>query len=73
MKPGQDPTGEDLRNFIQQSVYQKFTGFNSEIFLRQYFELMLRKGKILLLLDSFDEIPGILDAEESRVFENNSL
>ena len=62
---GKDPTVADLKKFIYDSLYNRVSGTYSEDFLDEYFDKMLENGKFLLLLDSFDEIPAILDVKES--------
>ena len=66
VQQGKIPTVADLKKFIYDSLYNRVSGTYSEAFLDNYFDKMLQNGKFLLLLDSFDEIPAILDVKESN-------
>ena len=66
VQQGKDPTVADLKKFIYDSLYNRVSGTYSEEFFDEYFDKMLENGKFLLLLDSFDEIPAILDVKESH-------
>lgn len=58
------PTTEDLFVFIRDYLTSSLDVFAQE-FLRAYYSRMFEHGRFFLLLDSFDEIPAVLDAEES--------
>lgn len=58
------PTASDLYHFILKSLKRRGDVFSND-FLDQYFKKMFENGRIFFLLDSFDEIPLILDANES--------
>ncbi|MGF1490261.1 MAG: NACHT domain-containing protein [Prochloraceae cyanobacterium] len=65
VQQGKEPTVDDLKKFIDKSLY-RFNGADSKNVLDQdYRKIMERKGKFLFLLDSFDEIPAILELERS--------
>jgi NACHT domain len=57
------PTKEDLRDFILHSL--KAQSLFADQFLGTYFNPMLDRGRFFFLLDSFDEIPAVLDVAEA--------
>ena len=62
---GKEPTVADLKKFIDKSL-DRLDGAESKKLLEQYYRKIIgRPGKFLFLLDSFDEIPAILDLERS--------
>ncbi|MFN3076988.1 MAG: NACHT domain-containing protein [Alphaproteobacteria bacterium] len=56
------PTTDDLRDFIVGSL--KLDRF-SKVFIEEYFDKMQEHGYFFFVLDSFDEIPAVLDQDES--------
>lgn len=58
------PTVEHLYEFILDSLKARSDVFGLE-FLNYYYRKMLHHGRFFLLLDSFDEIPAVLDVGES--------
>ena len=56
------PTAQELRGFILQTL--KAYSVFADQFLSQYFDRMLDRGRFFFLLDSFDEIPAVLDVNE---------
>lgn len=56
------PTPQELKEFVFRSLrgYSVF----ADQFLEKYFDRMLDRGRIFFLLDSFDEIPAVLDVSE---------
>ncbi len=58
------PKSEQLYNFVLNNLKERGDIFANK-FLDQYFEKMFETGRIFLILDSFDEIPAVLDADES--------
>jgi hypothetical protein len=58
-----DVTAADIAAFVLQSVCQG-TSERSAAFFREHFEWALRIGRLLILLDSFDETPEILSSGE---------
>jgi hypothetical protein len=66
------PTADDLKVFVLSTL----KGQNSfaDQFLSQYYDRMFDRGRFFFLLDSFDEIPSVLDAAEaSTLVERLSL
>jgi len=58
------PLSEDLYSFIYDYLVSHLDLFARE-FLHVYYRRMFEHGRFFLLLDSFDEIPAVIDAEES--------
>jgi hypothetical protein len=58
------PLPEDLYSFIYDYLVSHLDLFARE-FLHVYYRRLFEHGRFFLLLDSFDEIPAVLDAEES--------
>jgi hypothetical protein len=58
------PTMEDLMHFALTNLKTRGDTFSNE-FLDEYFKPLFLGGRFFFLLDSFDEIPDILDASES--------
>ena len=58
------PKNEDLKQFILKNLRSRCNG-NIRRFLDDHFESMLKENRFFLLLDSFDEIPAVLDVKES--------
>lgn len=58
------PTVEHLYAFVLDSLKERSDVFGLE-FLTEYYHKMLHHGRFFLLLDSFDEIPAVLDVGES--------
>jgi|SRR5271157_1712919 len=58
----QPPTKEELHDFIVNTL----TGYSPFVdqFMEEYFDRMLDRGRFFFLLDSFDEIPSVLDVSE---------
>lgn len=56
------PTAQELRNFILRTL--KAYSVFADQFLGEYFDRMLDRGRFFFLLDSFDEIPAVLDVNE---------
>jgi hypothetical protein len=56
------PTGAELRTFILGAL-RTHSAFADQ-FLEKYFDRMLDRGRFFFLLDSFDEIPAVLDVNE---------
>lgn len=57
------PTEQQLRAFILQNLKERLPD-PTHRFLDTYFLPMLDDGRLFLLLDSFDEIPAVMDADE---------
>jgi hypothetical protein len=57
------PTEDDLRAFILQNVKQRVSA-SLHGFLDQWLLELLSRGRLFLILDSFDEIPAVMDSDE---------
>jgi hypothetical protein len=57
------PTRQDLREFILRTLSAQ--SIFADQFLQNYFDKMLDRGRFFFLLDSFDEIPAVLDVTEA--------
>ena len=58
------PTEAEFRTFVFTNVRARLAD-QSQPFFDEYFDRLIGTGRIFFVLDSFDEIPGILDANES--------
>ena len=56
------PTVEEFREFILRTL-RSYSAFADQ-FLTEYFDRMLDHGRFFFLLDSFDEMPAVLDVSE---------
>ncbi len=56
------PTVEEFRQFILRTL-RSYSAFADQ-FLTEYFDRMLDHGRFFFLLDSFDEMPAVLDVSE---------
>ncbi len=56
------PTPEELRAFVLRTL-KSYSVFADQ-FLGKYFDRMLDRGRFYFLLDSFDEMPAVLDVSE---------
>lgn len=59
-----DPTDEQLSDFIVDHMKQA-AGRAGKRFLNQWYEPMLSAGRFFFLLDSFDELPSVLDCDDA--------
>jgi len=59
----QPPSSEQLMKFVVEKASRKDHAVHD--FFSKYFERMLEHGRLFFLFDSFDEIPQVLDEEES--------
>jgi hypothetical protein len=59
------PTVSDLRAFVLSTL--KGQNLFADQFLAEYFDRMFDQGRFFFLLDSFDEIPSVLDTTEASV------
>jgi len=55
---------EDLRSFLFNNVWNR-CDVSGRDFMEAYFDKMIEHGRIFFILDSFDEIPFIMDEDES--------
>ncbi|MDO2434863.1 NACHT domain-containing protein [Aeromonas veronii] len=58
------PTQDDLYTFIVQNLKDRLDFFGNE-FIDAYFNKMFENGRFFFILDSFDEIPSVMDVDES--------
>lgn len=58
------PQYDDLYNFVLDNLKKRGDIFVQKFF-DKYFDRMLKYGRLFLVLDSFDEIPSVLDEHES--------
>lgn len=58
------PTYKELNNFVLQYLKERGDVW-FESFLKDYYEDLVYSGRIFFILDSFDEIPAVMDSEES--------
>ena len=58
------PTVQQLYDFVLNNLKNRGDIYTAE-FLDRYFKKMLDHGRFFLVLDSFDEIPAVLDENES--------
>jgi hypothetical protein len=70
----EDVTAKSLRAYVKRVAMRCLDGDN-ERFLEDHFENLLEQGRLLLLLDSFDEIPGLLSshAEDRLLLFQNAI
>ena len=57
------PASSELRAFVLSSLRQR--GMFADDFLGEYADRMFDRGRFFFILDSFDEIPGLLDLGEA--------
>lgn len=57
------PQQKDLLFFIKNSLKSELDVFGCE-FIDEYFDDMFKNGRLFIILDSFDEIPALLDENE---------
>jgi hypothetical protein len=57
------PTDKDISDFIKDYLKQ-VAGRAGKRFLNEWYEPMLRHGRFFFLLDSFDEMPAVLDCDD---------
>jgi GTPase SAR1 family protein len=58
------PTVEHLFNFVFNNLKSRGDVFTNE-FMDKYFKKMFENGRLFIILDSFDEIPRVLDVDEN--------
>lgn len=57
------PTSQDLRQFVINKVSQKDHFVHG--FFEEFFDKMFEHGRLFFIFDSFDEIPKVIDEDES--------
>jgi hypothetical protein len=62
-KEDNPPTVLELYNFVLENLKSRGDVFTNE-FLDKYFKKMFENGRLFIVLDSFDEIPSVLDVDE---------
>jgi len=63
------PTVEELFEFVFKNVADRGDVFTKE-FLDKYLKKMFEDGRLFIVLDSFDEIPAVLDVDENSWLVN---
>jgi hypothetical protein len=58
------PTNESFAAFVRRNIKNRLPN-NMLEFFEEHFDRMLAAGEIFFIFDSFDEIPGILDVDET--------
>lgn len=58
------PTSRQLTEFLIASVKRRIP-YHSFAFIDEFFVRLIQAGRVFLILDSFDEIPSVLDAQEA--------
>lgn len=59
------PKSEELLTFIMKNLKERLNNVFTERFIDKYFEKMVEHGRVFFIFDSFDEIPSVLDVDES--------
>ena len=58
------PTVKELFSFVKNNIKERGDVFANK-FLDEYFDRMFESGRFFIILDSFDEIPAVMDADEA--------
>lgn len=58
------PTDKDFANFVRRNVQDRLPD-RTRAFFDEHFNRLVDTGEIFFMFDSFDEIPGVLDVDES--------
>jgi hypothetical protein len=61
--PGEEPSNDSLVRFIRQMALRQ-TGRDGRAFLDTWYESFRMSGRLFFVLDSFDELPVVLDCDE---------
>lgn len=59
-----NPTDQELSQFILRTL-KRTAGWSGKEFLDTWYESMLKNGRFFFLLDSFDEMPMVLDCDDT--------
>ncbi|WP_164997072.1 NACHT domain-containing protein [Malaciobacter molluscorum] len=59
------PSAKGLHKFIKENIIKRLDNDFTTKFIDNYFDDLLENGHLFLVLDSFDEIPAVLDEEDS--------
>ncbi len=60
------PTSSDFSDFVRNNVLDRLPD-HSKSFFHEHFDRLFQTGQLFFIFDSFDEIPGILDADEASL------
>jgi hypothetical protein len=58
-----EPTTQDIVDFINASTEQR-TGRDGRALLETWYETLRMKGQLFFIIDSFDELPAVLDCDD---------
>lgn len=58
------PTHEEFAEFVRRNVRDRLSD-SGRAFFEEHFDRLRMNGELFFMFDSFDEIPGILDADET--------
>jgi hypothetical protein len=58
------PTTAELKDYIHAYIHREADDMFADRFLTKNFDTMLKRGTIFFILDSFDEIPAVMDNPE---------
>ena len=58
------PSVEELYDFVFKNLAERGDVFTKD-FLSKYYKKMFENGRLFIVLDSFDEIPAVLDVDEN--------
>jgi hypothetical protein len=58
------PSVEELYEFVLKNLNERGDVFTAD-FLTKYYKKMFENGRLFIVLDSFDEIPAVLDVDEN--------
>ncbi|NVP56054.1 NACHT domain-containing protein [Mycoplana rhizolycopersici] len=66
------PTDDEFSHFVRSNIRDRLPDI-TRAFFDEHFERMVDAGELFFMFDSFDEIPGVLDADEtSRLLDSVS-
>jgi hypothetical protein len=60
---GEEPTTESLLDFVREVTWRQI-GRDGRTFLDTWYEPFRKSGRLFFVVDSFDELPAILDCDE---------
>lgn len=61
--PNEEPTPESLLRFVRAVTWRQ-TGRDGRTFVDTWYEPFRKSGRLFFVIDSFDELPAILDCDE---------
>ena len=62
--PNEIPTTDSLVQFLYRTA-REMTGRDGDAFLQNWYETFRKNGRLFFVIDSFDELPAVLDADEN--------